>query len=182
MPTAPPLPEVRAGQHIMAGFPGASAPPSLIERIEAGRVGGVILFRRNIESAAQLLELNHALQRAARRSPLGLPLLIAIDEEGGRVSRLSGDFTLLPPARRLGRLGDPALARQAARMVGTELRAVGVNLDFAPVLDLLTNPACAVIGARAFGAAPGAVSARGAAFIAGLQEAGSLAEMAVTIR
>lgn len=172
MRASAPSPEARAGQHVMGGFPGTAPPLTLLERIGAGRIGGVILFRRNIESAAQLLDLTHALQRAAARSPLGLPLLIAIDEEGGRVSRLSEDFTLLPPARNLGRLGDPALARAAAGAVGAELRAVGVNLDFAPVLDLLTNPGCAVIGDRAFGEDPEAASALGAAFIAGLQEAG----------
>ncbi|OGL60122.1 MAG: hypothetical protein A3J27_05690 [Candidatus Tectomicrobia bacterium RIFCSPLOWO2_12_FULL_69_37] len=167
-----PRPEDRAGQHLMGGFPGTAPPLTLLERIGAGRLGGVILFKRNIESAAQLLELTDALQRAAARSPLGHPLLIAIDEEGGRVSRLSADFTLLPPARNLGRIGDPGLARAAARAVGEELRAVGVNLDFAPVLDLLTNPACAVIGDRSFGEDPAAASALGAAFAAGLQEAG----------
>lgn len=162
----------RAGQHLIGGFPGTAPPPPLLERIAAGRLGGVILFKRNIESAGQLLELTHALQRAAAGSPLGLPLLVAIDQEGGRVSRLSGDFTLLPPARNLGRLGDAALAREAARAVGRELRAAGVNLNFAPVLDLLTNPGCAVIGDRAFGDDPETVSALGAAFVAGLQEAG----------
>ena len=172
MRTPPATPEQRAGQHLMGGFPGTSPPLSLLERIGAGRLGGGILFKRNIESAAQLPDLTHPLQRAAARSPLGLPLLIAIDEEGGRVSRLSTDFTLLPPARNLGRIGDPGLARAAARVVGAELRAVGVNVDFAPVLDLLTNPECTVIGDRAFGEAPAAVSVLGAAFITGLQETG----------
>jgi len=165
-------PEERAGQHIMAGFEGAAPPPALVERVRAGRVGGVILFGRNIESAAQALDLTFALQRAAARSRRGVPLLVAIDQEGGRVSRLSPDFTRFPAARAFGRIGDRGLAREAARATGAELRAAGVNLNFAPVLDLLTNPACAVIGDRAYGADPALVGEMAAAVIRGLQAEG----------
>ena len=95
-------PEVRAGQRIMAGFEGTEAPASLIERVRAGRIGGVILFKRNIESAAQTAALIASLQVAALASPLERPLLVGIDQEGGRVSRLSDDFTTFPAARGFG--------------------------------------------------------------------------------
>ncbi len=165
-------PEEKAGAHIMAGFPGTAAPPSLLERIREGRVGGVILFTRNIESAEQTLDLTHSLQLAASSSRHPAPLLIGIDQEGGRVSRISDDFTRFPAAGLFGRAGDPALTEEAARATGAELRAVGVNLDFAPVVDLLTNPECTVIGDRAYGDEPGLVSVMGAAVIGGLQSEG----------
>ncbi|MDE0331358.1 MAG: beta-N-acetylhexosaminidase [Nitrospinae bacterium] len=165
-------PEVRAGQRIMAGFEGTGAPPSLIERVRAGRVGGVILFQRNIESAAQTATLIASLQDAALASPLERPLLVGIDQEGGRVSRLSPDFTTFPAARGFGDAGDPALAREAARITGTELEATGVNMNFAPVVDILTNPECAVIGDRAFGESPHVVAQMGDAVAQGLQETG----------
>ena len=95
-------PEARAGQHLMAGFEGVAAPASLIERVRAGRIGGVILFKRNIESAAQTAALIASLQVAALASPLEAPLLVGIDQEGGRVSRLSPDFTIFPAARGFG--------------------------------------------------------------------------------
>ena len=165
-------PEIKAGAHIMAGFEGAAAPPNLLERIRAGRAGGVILFSRNIESAGQALELTHSLQCAAAESLRRAPLLIGIDQEGGRVSRVSPDFTLFPAARVIGRIGDPDLARRCAGAAAAELRAVGVNWNFAPVLDILTNPACTVIGNRAYGEEAGAVATMGAAVIAGLQAGG----------
>ncbi len=165
-------PEVRAGQRIMAGFTGTAAPASLIERVRAGRIGGVILFTRNIESAAQTAALIASLQTTALASPLERPLLVGIDQEGGRVSRLSDDFTTFPAARGFGDAGDPALAREAARITGAELEAVGVNMNFAPVVDILTNPECAVIGDRAFGESPQIVSQMGEAVTQGLQETG----------
>jgi beta-N-acetylhexosaminidase len=156
----------------MAGFEGVKAPPDLLDQIRAGRAGGVILFSRNIESVEQTLELTHSLQSAAADSPRRAPLLIGIDQEGGRVSRVSPDFTLFPAARVFGRIGDPDLARRCAGAVAAELRAVGVNWNFAPVLDILTNPACTVIGDRAYGEEAGAAAAMGAAVITGLQAGG----------
>ncbi len=165
-------PDTRAGQHLMAGFEGTEAPASLLARVRAGRIGGVILFKRNIESAAQTAVLINTLQVAALASPLEAPLLVGIDQEGGRVSRLSPDFTLFPAARGFGDLNQPALAREAARITGAELEAVGVNVNFAPTVDVLTNPECAVIGDRAYGTTPEVVTSMGAAVTAGLQEAG----------
>ena len=165
-------PETRAGRHVMAGFEGTAAPASLLSRVRAGRVGGVILFKRNIETARQTGELINSLQQAALASPLEAPLLVGIDQEGGRVSRLSDDFTTFPSARGFGDAGEPVLAREAARITGAELEAVGVNMNFAPTLDILTNPDCAVIGDRAYGATPEIVSQMGEAATQGLQEMG----------
>lgn len=165
-------PETRAGRRIMAGFEGTAPPASLLTRVRAGRIGGVILFQRNIETAGQTAALIASLQEAALASPLEAPLLVGIDQEGGRVSRLSDDFTLFPAARGFGDAGDAALAREAARVTGVELEAIGVNMNFAPVADILTNPECAVIGDRAFGESPRVVSQMGEAATQGLQETG----------
>ena len=171
MPHSKWTPEEKAGAHIMAGFSGRAAPASLLERIRAGRAGGVILFSRNIESAPQVLELTHTLQKAAAEGGRP-PLLIAIDQEGGRVSRLSEDFTIFPPARTLGRIGDLDLISRCAHATAAELRAVGINTDFAPVYDILTNPECEVIGDRAFGEDPETVARMASAAAAGLQAGG----------
>ncbi|MFQ5894698.1 MAG: beta-N-acetylhexosaminidase [Nitrospinota bacterium] len=169
--------EEEVGQCLLGGFEGKGPSRSLLERIRAGRLGGVILFSRNLESAEQLLSLTLTLQEAAAGSrPTGarrpLPLLVAIDEEGGAVSRLSAEFTHFPPAALFGRAGEAAFARQAAAATARELRAAGVNVNLAPVLDLATNPACTVIGERSYGADPGAVARLGVAAVAGLQAGG----------
>jgi len=165
-------PEVRAGAHIMAGFEGTSPPAQLLERIQDGAVGNVILFAQNIESSEQTLELTHTLQRTAAKSPQSEPLLISIDQEGGRVNRLSEDFTSFPAAREFGQIGDSGLVSQCAHATAAELRSSGINANFAPVLDILTNPACKVIGDRAYGDDLRLVSAMGAATIQGLQAGG----------
>ncbi|RMG29408.1 MAG: beta-N-acetylhexosaminidase [Gammaproteobacteria bacterium] len=142
------------------------------ELLRLPSVGGVILFGRNCESPGQVRALVEAIHRL--RTP---PLLVAVDQEGGRVQRLRDGFTRLPPMGRLGDLHarDPAAARAAARELGwltaAELRAVGVDIDFAPVLDLDRghNP---VLGDRAFHGDPEVVADLAAAWAAGAREAG----------
>ncbi len=141
-------------------------------RLSHPLVGGMILFSRNFESPAQVAALCAEIH--ALRNP---PLLIAVDHEGGRVQRFREGFTRLPPMRQLGRLWDedPRAAVAAARGVGTvlaaELRAWGVDLSFAPVLDLDWGRS-AVIGDRAFHARPEAVVALAGALIEGLRQGG----------
>jgi beta-N-acetylhexosaminidase len=132
-------------------------------------VGGVILFSRNVQSAEQVAELVAVLKQAA-----GRPLLVSIDQEGGRVARLRGPqgFTEVPPMRAVGGTGDAALAFEVGAMLGRELRAVGIDQDYAPVVDVDTNPANPVIGDRSFSRDAQQVSALGAALARGLQSAG----------
>jgi beta-N-acetylhexosaminidase len=153
---------------LCVGFHGTSPSPEVLELIRRG-VSGVILFSRNLVEASQVAELTGALKRAA-----GRPLLIAIDQEGGRVARLRAaqGFTELPPMRRLGELGDERLAFAAGALLGRELRAVGIDQDYAPVVDVDTNPLNPVIGDRAFSREPAAVARLGAALARGLQSAG----------
>jgi beta-N-acetylhexosaminidase len=153
---------------LCVGFHGTSPSPEVLELIRRG-VGGVILFSRNLVDAAQVAELTGALKRAA-----GRPLLISIDQEGGRVARLRAahGFTELPPMRRLGDRGDERLALQVGALLGRELRAVGVDQDYAPVVDVDTNPDNPVIGDRSLSSDPERVGRLGAALARGLQSAG----------
>ncbi|HEY6003831.1 MAG TPA: beta-N-acetylhexosaminidase [Anaeromyxobacter sp.] len=150
------------------GFEGKSPSPEVLELVRRG-VYGVVLFGRNVEDAEQVAALVAELKRAADR-----PLLVCIDQEGGRVARLRAPqgFTELPPMRALGDTGDEVLAREAGRLLGSELRAVGIDQDFAPVVDVDTNPANPVIGDRSLSRDPEVVSRLGAALAQGLQAAG----------
>lgn len=130
--------------------------------------GGFILFGHNCCDPAQILSLSRALWGTGK----GLPPFIAIDQEGGRVHRLPKPFTHFPPAARFGETGNLKLAYRAARATAEELAAVGVNLDFAPVLDVNSNPRNPVIGDRSFGSDPATVSALGEQWIQGLRDGG----------
>ncbi len=154
---------------LCVGFHGKTPSPEVLELIERG-VGGVILFSRNVESAEQVAELTAALKRAAGPRPL----LVSIDQEGGRVARLRAPqgFTELPPMRALGQAGDAGLAFEVGALLGRELRAVGIDQDYAPVVDVDTNPANPVIGDRSLSRDPAEVGRLGAALAQGLQSAG----------
>jgi beta-N-acetylhexosaminidase len=160
---------------LMVDLPGRRLLPDDRDVLEHPLVGGVLLFARNYESVEQLATLVAEIR--AVRTP---PLLVAIDHEGGRVQRLVGEFTRLPPMRRLGREYDldrargRELARQAGWLIGAELRAVGIDVAFAPVVDLEYGVS-AVIGDRAFHRDPEAVAALAGAVMAGMRDAGMAA-------
>jgi beta-N-acetylhexosaminidase len=156
------------GRLAVVGFSGHSVPAGLRDLAEAFDLGGVIYFDRNIEEPRQLRELSRELASLAR----DWPFWISVDQEGGRVARLKAPFTIWPPAAAIGRRGDERIAEEVARAIAGELRAVGINFDYAPVLDVWTNSANRVIGDRAFGDRPEDVARLGAAFVRGLQGAG----------
>ena len=131
-------------------------------------LGGVIFFSRNIQEPEQVAELSHDSQALAGE----LPLWVSVDQEGGRVARLKDPFTVWPPMATLGRSGDPALATRFAAALATELKAVGITLDYAPVLDIHTNPKNPIIGDRALAETAESVAQLGAAVIRGLQDNG----------
>lgn len=124
------------------------------EVVRKYQVGGVIYFNNagtdNIESPRQVAELSNGLQRAALESKPRIPLIVSIDQEGGRVTRIAGDATEYPSAMAFGASGDVEGARKAAEISATELRAMGINQDFAPVADVNSNPLNPVIGSRSF--------------------------------
>ena len=160
------------GQLIVGGFDGPELPSRYRDALKDGRRGGAILFRRNLPDVFSVAELCDSIRAA---SPQDLPPFIGVDQEGGRVSRLPSPFLKLPAMRELGALGDLDLIRLAARTVGAELAALGFNLNFAPVLDVDSNPENPIIGDRAFGSDPRAVMRAGVAFLRGLQEKNVLA-------
>ncbi len=160
-----------AGRVLVAGFPGASVPEALARDIAAHLLGGVILFRRNIESVAHSYSLISELRSLqGRQGPC--PLLMSVDQEGGRVARLSAPVLRVPAARRLAMRGSPVWTEQVAFTLGEQLRALGFTMNFAPVLDVDTNPDNPVIGDRAFGPDPETVITHGLAFAKGLERAG----------
>ncbi|MFO0695780.1 MAG: beta-N-acetylhexosaminidase [Polyangiales bacterium] len=160
-----------AGQVLVAGFPAGPAPEPLVSAIAEGGLGGVILFKRNLGGPAEVAALVAGL---ADRAPPDAPLLVAVDQEGGRVARLGAPVVKLPPMRRLGELDDPGLTKRAGAVLGAQLRALGFTMDFAPVLDVDTNPDNPVIGDRSFGRTPDVVIRHGVAFAEGLHSAGLL--------
>lgn len=154
------------GSLIVGGFPGPELDARTREALQKGERGGIILFKRNIPSVDAARAIC-----ADALSTNSLPPLIGVDQEGGRVARLPSPFLKLPPMRELAKRGE-AFVRRAARLLGSELRAVGFNLDFSPVLDVDSNPANPIIGDRAFSADPEVVARLAVAFGTELQAAG----------
>ncbi|HEX3694939.1 MAG TPA: beta-N-acetylhexosaminidase [Polyangia bacterium] len=157
------------GQLLSVGFEGLLAPDDLRRRIAASDVGGVMLFRPNIAHPAQVATLVGALRGASSGTA---PLLVSVDQEGGLVQRLRAPLTVWPDMLSVGSAGDAAATERVGRAVGDELGALGIAWDFAPVLDVHTNPQNPVIGNRAFGTTPEAVSTQALAFWRGLRAAG----------
>jgi beta-N-acetylhexosaminidase len=133
------------GQLLIAGFDGEQIPTELKSIAREFGLGGVILFARNISDPEQVAELAYE----ASRLVADVPVWVSVDQEGGRVARLKAPFTEWPAMATLGRSGDAALAARFARALAAELKAVGITLDYAPVLDIYTNPRNTVIGDRA---------------------------------
>lgn len=159
------------GSLLVVGFEGHKLSDSAFNFLQQWDLGGVILFKRNLQSFEQLRELNAAVYRAAKRPPI-----VSVDHEGGRVFRLPEPFTIFPPMRKVGdycaKTGDCGPAEEVGRIFARELRAAGFNLDYAPVLDVDSNPQNPIIGDRAFAADPDRVADNALAFLAGLQSEG----------
>lgn len=158
----------QVGRLLIAGFDGHQIPIELKSLAREFDLGGVIIFARNVVEPEQVAELAHE----AAALGLEMPAWVSVDQEGGRVARLKAPFTVWPPMATLGRAGDPALAERFARAMAAELKAVGITLDYAPVLDVHTNPKNPIIGDRALAEKATEVARLGTAIVRGLQEAG----------
>lgn len=156
------------GQLLIGSLPARTLTPELRSLAREFQLGGVILFSRNIEAPEQVAELSVDVQTLAS----GVPLWVSVDQEGGRVARLKAPFTEWPPMATLGRSGDAALAARFAAALAVELRAVGVTLDYAPVLDIHTNPRNPIIGDRALAENAEEVATLGAVIVKTLQDHG----------
>jgi beta-N-acetylhexosaminidase len=158
--------EPAVGACLFPGFDGLTV-PDWVRRGVADGLGGVVLFARNIRDPEQLTELTASL-RAERPD-----LLIAVDEEGGDVTRLeAAEGSSFPGSLALGAVDDVDLTRRVAAAIGGELAAAGINFDLAPVADVIVDPANAIVGVRSFGSDPALVSRHVAAFVGGLQSVG----------
>ncbi len=164
---------ITVGRHLIIGFEGTEATPKLLEFIREEEIGGVILFARNLESCEQITHLIQTLKTA-----VDYPLFVGVDHEGGRVFRLPKPFTVIPPAREFGhyfdRTGDTTLIETIAFDIAQELKAVGFNLNFAPILDVDTCAENPIIGDRSFHCDPDIIATIATAFVQGFTKAGVL--------
>lgn len=156
------------GQLLFVGYPGHDVPEDVARLVRAGRVGGVILFKRNVRDPEQVRRVVAELHALA---PDDAPLVVALDQEGGRVQRLRAPWTEWPPMRALGARSTED-TRRLARALATELLDCGFDLDFAPVVDVDSNPDNPVIGDRSFAGAPEVVARHARAFIEAMQGVG----------
>lgn len=159
--------EEKIGQLFMVYFKGPSLSADLFEMIDTYHVGGIILFNSagNIEDPAQVAGLINSAQHEALTHGARLPLLVAVDQEGGRVVRLTKGVTVFPGNMAIGASGSLNHARLMAATIAKELKAVGINMNLAPVLDVNSNPDNPIIGIRSFGSSPLQVADFGAAMI-----------------
>ena len=156
----------RAGQVIVASYSGTGAPTALVNRLH---LGGVIPFSSNVTSAGQIARANRTLQKGVHRP---WPVLVGVDQEGGRVARVTAGATSFPAFMSAGAAGDPALTRSAYAASGGELRAMGFNVDFAPDADVTSGPDDPAIGARSAGSAPARVADHAVAAMKGFASSG----------
>ncbi len=175
--------EAKVGQIMVVAFSGDTPTSEVFGLIETQRVGGVILFQDNVGrgSPERVRSMTDALQSRARApqggqgTDPGVPLLIAVDQEGGPVVRVGEAATLFPGAMALGASASESLVMRSASAVARELRSLGINVNLGPVVDVNSNPQNPVIGTRSFGADPAMVGRLASAAIRGQQRAGVLA-------
>jgi len=164
----------KIGQMTFAGLRSSKLDEEFARLIEEYKIGNVILFSRNVENALQVKNLNIELQKLIR-GQTGYPAFISIDQEGGMVTRLTQDCTNMPGAMAVAATGNPDNARIAGEITGRELRALGININLAPVMDVNSNPANPVIGVRSYGDTPETVSSYGIQMMRGLKNSGVMA-------
>jgi len=154
----------RLGELFLMGFSGTELGDDTSAFLSQARIGGVVLFAQNYESPEQLASLINQIQECRASE---LPLWISVDHEGGKVQRFKQGFTRLPEAGVIAKKGSPKLLFELSEMVAAELKAVGVNVNFAPVADINSNPRNPVIGKRAYGEDEDTVSKMVSAFVRG---------------
>lgn len=164
--------EQKVGQLLMCGFHGQHADEQITHLIRDYHIGGVIYFRRNVESIDQLTRLSAELQDIAAEAG-ALPLMISVDQEGGMVARIDQEgMTQVPGNMALGATGNPEYTLECARILGCELKSIGIDMNLAPVVDVNNNPLNPVIGVRSYGEHAESVAAHGVAAITGYQSQG----------
>ncbi|WP_339283326.1 beta-N-acetylhexosaminidase [Paenibacillus sp. FSL R5-0486] len=164
--------EQKVGQLLMCGFHSQHADEQITRLIRDYHVGGVIYFRRNVESVDQLTRLSAELQEMAAEAG-ALPLMISVDQEGGMVARIDQEgMTQVPGNMALGATGNAEYTLECAQILGRELKSIGIDMNLAPVVDVNNNPLNPVIGVRSYGEHAESVAAHGVAAITGYQSQG----------
>lgn len=164
----------KIGQLLFIGLKGTSLTAEEKKFIVDNNIGGVVLFGRNISTLEELHKLTTEIHSLKNLRIDKSPIFIGIDMEGGRVARLSEPFTLWPPLKKLGDLDSASTAFEMAESMGQELKAVGINVDFAPCVDIFTNPKNQVIGDRSLGSNPELVAKLSSALVRGYVKSGIL--------
>jgi Beta-glucosidase-related glycosidases len=163
----------KIGQMIMMGFPASEVTPELRQTLEEYQIGNIILFTHNVVSKVQLNRLCADLQETIQQNT-GHAAFISMDQEGGMVARMPADAVSMPAAMAIAATGNPRNAYLAGKITGLELRALGVNMDLAPDMDINSNPDNPVIGVRSFGDTKETVIAFGMEMMKGLRDGGVL--------
>ena len=159
--------EEKVGQLVIVGADGYEINAHVEELIKEYHVGGFVLFKKNIKDARQLLDLLNALKETNAVNKI--PLFLSVDEEGGSISRMPDEFMKMPTSQQIGEINSKSLSYQVGSIIGEELESFGFNMDFAPVLDINSNPDNPVIGDRAFGANENVVKELGIQTMEGLR-------------
>ncbi|MDS0525797.1 beta-N-acetylhexosaminidase [Clostridium sp. SHJSY1] len=157
----------KIGQMIIVGLDGYSMDDNAKKMIENYHVGGFILFSKNVKDSAQVVSLTNSLKQT--NSANKIPLFVSVDEEGGRVSRMPSSFKKLPTNKVIGTKNNSELSYKVGELLGDEVKSLGYNVDFAPVLDINSNPKNPVIGDRSFGSTPEIVTKLGIQTMKGIQ-------------
>lgn len=160
--------EEKAGQVLALSFSGTSLDEETRFRLEEIKPGGLILYGKNVESLSQVRSLLSSIRERVR---LDIPLMVAVDQEGGTVARIRGHGADFPGNMALGATGDPDLAERQGFIMGRQLKSLGIDLDYAPVVDVNSNPSNPIIGVRSFGDDVATVSSMGASMIKGFSRA-----------
>ena len=160
--------EEKIGQLVFVGLDGMEPDERAVELIENYYVGGFILFKKNIKSIEQTVKLTNSLKNINSKN--SIPLFIGADEEGGRVSRLPKELVKTPKAREIGTIDDEKFSYEIGKLLGKSLSALGINMDFAPVLDIHSNLKNTVIGDRAYGTTTEIVSKHGILVMDGIMD------------
>nr|WP_255550379.1 beta-N-acetylhexosaminidase [Sporosarcina sp. E16_3] len=162
--------EEKVGQLLVIGVEGTSYSGEMDNLIRNYHVGGVIIMGRNVATTTEMLQLINDIKKA--NEPNKSPLFISVDEEGGRVSRLPAGLPKLPPSAEIGKLNDESVSYLAGAYLAVVLSEFGYNINFAPVLDVNSNPRNPVIGDRSFGSDPYQVAKLGISTMHGMMDNG----------
>ncbi|BFK81081.1 beta-N-acetylhexosaminidase [Clostridium baratii] len=157
----------KIGQLVISGFYGTTLDENILKLIKENKISGVILFNRNVKDSNTLLSLNNSLKESNKNNKL--PLFISVDEEGGSVTRMPKDIKRLPTNKYIGSLNNKDLSYNVGEILGEQLSYFGFNMNFAPVLDINSNPNNPVIGDRSFGNNKDTVAILGTSTMKGIQ-------------